>query len=270
MKTKSIILSGILLFFCSSSVIFGNEINAVLGLYKSTDLYSSQKFFAIALGLFIALGLMVNAVVWFINTSKAPVNESIVPAPAYIGEDNIKVLKGIYFDKSHTWAFMDANGGVKIGIDDFLLRVTGPITRIKLVEEGQTVKKGDNVITLIQDGKHLNIKSPISGVIKEQNPILPIDSSILNSSPFSDGWVYMIEPTNWLREVKYLIMADKYKEWIKNEFTKLKDFIALFVQANSEGEPQLVLQDGGEIKDNVLADFGPEIWEEFQMKFIDS
>ncbi len=31
----------------------------------------------------------------------------------------------------------------------------------------------------------------------------------------------------------------------------------------------VVLQDGGELKDNVLADLGPEVWEEFQTKFID-
>ncbi len=30
-----------------------------------------------------------------------------------------------------------------------------------------------------------------------------------------------------------------------------------------------ILQDGGELRDNILADQGPEVWEEFQRKFID-
>jgi hypothetical protein len=33
---------------------------------------------------------------------------------------------------------------------------------------------------------------------------------------------------------------------------------------------QVVLQDGGALKDHALADFGPEVWEDFQVKFIDS
>ena len=31
-----------------------------------------------------------------------------------------------------------------------------------------------------------------------------------------------------------------------------------------------VLQDGGEIRDGILEDFGPEIWEDFQAHFIDA
>jgi hypothetical protein len=32
---------------------------------------------------------------------------------------------------------------------------------------------------------------------------------------------------------------------------------------------QVVLQDGGELKNNLLEEFGPEVWEDFQSKFID-
>ena len=32
---------------------------------------------------------------------------------------------------------------------------------------------------------------------------------------------------------------------------------------------QMVLQDGGELRTGILAEFGPEVWEEFQTNFID-
>jgi hypothetical protein len=32
----------------------------------------------------------------------------------------------------------------------------------------------------------------------------------------------------------------------------------------------VVLQDGGELRDGVLTDKAPEVWEEFQTKFIDT
>ena len=67
-----------------------------------------------------------------------------------------------------------------------------------------------------------------------------------------------------------MIMAEKYTEWIKYEFSRLKDFFAASLKANTSEYSHIVLQDGGDIKDNILADFGPEVWEDFQTKFIDA
>jgi hypothetical protein len=92
---------------------------------------------------------------------------------------------------------------------------------------------------------------------------------MLNSSPYNDGWVYRIEPTNWLRENQLLFMADKHKQFVKNEFTRLKDFLAVSLKEDTEKYAQVILQDGGEIIDSTLANLGPEVWEDFQSKFID-
>ena len=65
-------------------------------------------------------------------------------------------------------------------------------------------------------------------------------------------------------------MGDKYAEWLKDEFTRLKDFIAATVRTNNLVYAHVVLQDGGELTDNVLADMDPKVWEDFQTQFIDS
>jgi glycine cleavage system H lipoate-binding protein len=186
-----------------------------------------------------------------------------------LNEDMLAAPKGLYFDKTHTWAFMEKDGMVKVGIDDFLQHITGTITRIKMKETGEKVRKGEKILTLIQDGKQLNIYSPISGVIREQNKILVANASSINSSPYSHGWVYLIEPKNWVREIQFLFMGEKYKEWLSDEFTRLKDFFAATVKTNTAVYAHIVLQDGGELTDNVLADLGPEVWEDFQTHFID-
>jgi len=65
-------------------------------------------------------------------------------------------------------------------------------------------------------------------------------------------------------------MFDKYKEWLQDEFVRMRDFLALSANSNTVVYQQVVLQDGGELKDNVLADLGPEVWEDFQTRFIDT
>ncbi len=197
-----------------------------------------------------------------------PIN--VAATSTFINEQSVEVLDGLYFDKSHTWAFLEKNGVVSIGIDDFLQHVTGPITRIKMKNSGEEVKKGETFLTIIQEGKQLNIKAPISGKIKAQNEKLLSNSSILNTSPYADGWIYKIEPTNWLRDTQFLIFAKGYREWIKMEFLHLKDFLAVALRANYGENAQVVLQDGGEIKDGILKELSPEVWEDFQTHFLEN
>jgi hypothetical protein len=67
-----------------------------------------------------------------------------------------------------------------------------------------------------------------------------------------------------------LDMAEKYKLWLTNEFSRIKDFLAATLKPDSPEYAYVVLQDGGVLKDNILADFGPEVWEDFQTNFLDT
>jgi len=217
----------------------------------------------------ILIGLIIDGVARYKRRKKATVQfEGYVSHPV-LDENSLIVPAGIYFDKTHTWAFMEQNGVVKVGIDDFLQHITGTITRIKMKNQGEKVKKGEQILSIIQNGKQLNLYSPISGTITEQNRALYSNSSLINSSPYNDGWVYKIEPTNWLRENQLLFMAEKHRQFIKNEFSRLTDFLAVTLKSATEKYPQIVLQDGGELQDGILSNLGPEVWEDFQTNYID-
>jgi glycine cleavage system H lipoate-binding protein/ABC-type phosphate transport system substrate-binding protein len=231
---------------------------------------ASPKFWPVALIIVVLSGIFL---IFFLysksSAGSAPVDPHIQLGPLMI-EKVMDVPKGLFFDKTHTWAFMEQDGNVRVGIDDFLQHITGKLTRIKMREEGEIVRKGELIMTIIQEGKHLNIYAPISGTIIAQNVSLLTDTAIINSSPFFKGWVYQIEPKNWLREVQFMFMGEKYTEWLKDEFIRLKDFIAAIVRTNNLVYEHVVLQDGGELTDNVLAEMDPKVWEDFQTQFIDS
>lgn len=195
--------------------------------------------------------------------------EEIHIAP-FMVEKAMNVPGGLYFDKTHTWAFMENDGNVKVGIDDFLQHVTGKLTKIRMKEEGEVVRKGEKILTVMHEGKQLSLYAPISGTIVAQNSSLLSDSALINSSPFAEGWVYRIEPRNWMREVQFMLMGENYTEWLRDEFTRLKEFVTASARTDSMVYAHVVLQDGGELTDNVLADMGPEVWEDFQTSFIDT
>jgi glycine cleavage system H lipoate-binding protein/ABC-type phosphate transport system substrate-binding protein len=217
----------------------------------------------------IVLGLVVDAVIRFARHKNTVVQITNSDSHSILNENSVLIPKGLYFDKTHTWAFMEQNGIVKVGVDDFMQHVTGAITRIKMKSPGKKVKKGEQILSIIQNGKQLNLYAPVSGTIIEQNKLLDTDTSIINTSPYTEGWVYKIEPDNWHRENQLLFMAEKQKQHIKDELSRLKDFLGLVLNANTEKYSTVVLQDGGELKDGILSNMGPEVWEEFQIKFID-
>jgi glycine cleavage system H lipoate-binding protein/ABC-type phosphate transport system substrate-binding protein len=224
----------------------------------------SQYIFGIFILSLIILGFVLNY---------SPRDKGLSKGKAFsqqiFNENMINAPSGLLYDKTHTWAFMEKDGMVRVGIDDFLQHVTGPLTKVKMKNPGDQVKKGEPVLSIIQNGKLLNINSPVSGTIVAQNEILTGNPSAINESPYASGWVYMIKPSNWAREIQFFHMADKYQEWIKTEFTRLKDFLAETIHSKNPAYAQVVLQDGGVIKDHVLADFGPDVWEEFQTNFVD-
>ena len=217
----------------------------------------------------ILVGLIGNAIARQRKRKKVAVKITGSVSHPVLDENSLIVPNGLYFDKTHTWAFLEQNGVVKVGIDDFLQHITGSITRIKMKNQGKKVKKGEQILSIIQNGKQLNLYSPVSGTIVEQNISLVTNSSALNSSPYTDGWIYKIEPANWIRESQLLFMADKHRQFIKKEFSRLKDFLTVALQADTEKYALVILQDGGELTDGVLSNMGPEVWEDFQTKFID-
>ena len=200
--------------------------------------------------------------------NKAISNDSPVNLLNIVKQAAIVIPKGLYFDKTHTWAYMKKNGSVKLGIDDFLQHVTGPITRVEMKNTGDKITKGEHLITIIQKGKQLNIYSPVTGTITAQNKNLFTDAALLNTSPFAAGWVYIIEPANWSLEIQFMNMAEKYGNWLTTEYSRLRDFFATAVRIHVPAFVT-ILQDGGVLRDGILAELSPEVWEDFQTKFID-
>jgi glycine cleavage system H lipoate-binding protein/ABC-type phosphate transport system substrate-binding protein len=181
----------------------------------------------------------------------------------------INIPNGLYYDKSHSWAFMEKEGTVKVGIDDFLQHITGNYTGLVMKRPLEMIHRNEVAATLVHEGKKINILAPVSGRIIQANEDLMDYPSLVNNSPYNWGWLYEIQPSNWMREIRFLQMADKYRDFIKKELIRLKDFIIGALQ-QKELAGVLVLQEGGELPDNVLHDFEPHVWEEFQIRFIEN
>jgi len=220
--------------------------------------------------LVVVIGIFLLPLLFF---RKAPAGETPVTddaASSTNGEWTEPVPGGLYFDRSHTWAFMEKDGTVRVGIDRFLPLLTGPVSRVEVAESGVKIGRGEPLLTLIRNGKRLQVKSPVSGEVLELNPRLKEDPALLNRDPFANGWICTLKPAHWTRDIRYYFMADYYRSWIQAEVTRLKEFFTRGITLAGNTGTVAVLQDGGEPKPGILDSQKPEIWEEFQNRFIDN
>ena len=226
--------------------------------------------------LWIVLGFLLVLVLLFFSVPRlfqrwavGEDQQSVAPQEALTGTP-AGAPGGFFFDKSHTWAFLDKDGKVRVGIDEFLQNVTGPITRVVMKQPGEKVRKGDTLLKLVQRGKQLEIKSPVSGMVVERNDELLSDSSAINRDPYDEGWVCRVEPSDWMKDLAGLFRGDGYRAWVTAELVRLKQFFCSELDAAGKEMAVPVMQDGGEIKPHVLEEMEPEIWEEFQTRFINA
>ena len=182
--------------------------------------------------------------------------------------NKLKIPQGLFYSMNHTWAYLMITGYARIGLDDLLLHLTGPVEVSNLKTPGEKVRKGDSLALLIQNGKKLDIVSPISGEIKLVNSTLFENPGSLNDDPYEQGWFYELKPEDWVEDIKTYFLAEAAIEWTKREMARFKDFIVLSVQKHSPETDTLVLQEGGELSDHPLFEMPDEIWQDFQASFM--
>lgn len=180
----------------------------------------------------------------------------------------LKIPQGVFYCKNHTWAYLLKSGYARLGLDDLLLHFTGNVGLKFLKTTGDTVFKGEVMAELVVDGKMLKVYSPVSGRIEEANLLLTDDPGMINEDPYDNGWLYKVKPSNWKEDTKSFYLADSATEWSKKELQRFKDFLASTMPKYDPGISLTALQDGGELRNNILAELPGEIWIEFQQEFM--
>ncbi|MBT3252564.1 MAG: hypothetical protein HN995_07490 [Candidatus Marinimicrobia bacterium] len=182
----------------------------------------------------------------------------------------VRLPRGVFFDKTHTWAYLKSAGQVQVGVDDFLAALTGPVSLQLHKMVGEEVQRGDHLATLKGEGKSLKVYSPVSGTMKSINKKALHKFSKRTSNDFTENWLFDMAPKRWDVEKAMLIIGEKAQQWVQQEQARLRDVLAFAERKYDLSAQPILLQEGGEIEDKVLESLSPEIWEEFQSEFIDA
>lgn len=204
---------------------------------------------------------------WQIIT-RPVVQQKIKEVIGFLSEKILQIPKGLQYSRNHTWAQLKRDGEAVVGIDDLLNHLVGEVKIDPVRESGDIIKKGDKIADLLKGDKKLELFSPISGKLLSYNTMLLNDPSLLNSEPYDKGWLAYIEPQSWIKESSGFVTGEDAVKWESEEFVKFKDFMAKTTQLQGSNNEKVIMQEGGEIIDNPLAELPQAIWTEFQKQFL--
>jgi glycine cleavage system H protein len=118
------------------------------------------------------------------------------------------------YASSHEWTRLESDGSVVVGITDHAQDALGDVVYIELPEVGAHVDAGAEVAVIESVKAASDIYSPVTGDVTEINPALEDEPEAVNSSPYGDGWLFRVMPSD-AASMDDLMDADAYAATIE-------------------------------------------------------
>ena len=138
-----------------------------------------------------------------------PVNEFCVPGGSFIAP-------------GHTWVRIEPDGQVRVGIDDFASKAMGEVGAVQLPRPGAQVRRGEPLFTCQRGADSLVFRAPVSGKVQAPNAGLLADATLVVHSPYREGWVCRIEPSDLPTELGELKIGRPVVAWYSEELGRLQ------------------------------------------------
>jgi glycine cleavage system H lipoate-binding protein len=171
------------------------------------------------------------------------------------------VARDYYYHHGHTWARVEYGGRVRVGLDDFALRLLGPQDEIQIPSLGATVGQDRPAAVLKRSGKEAASLCPMDGQVVATNQDIVRRASTANDAPYAEGWLMVIQPKSLRNNLKNLFFDSDGMTWIDNEASRLGGLLS-----GATGYP--VMPTGGEALKDIYGAV-PEIgWDRLVREFM--
>jgi glycine cleavage system H protein len=96
------------------------------------------------------------------------------------------------YTSSHEWVRDNGDGTVTVGITDHAQEQLGDLVFVETPEIGNAVEAGEACAVVESVKAASDIYAPLSGEIIEANPDLADAPELVNSDPYTSGWIFQI------------------------------------------------------------------------------
>ena len=173
--------------------------------------------------------------------------------------DGFRIPQGYYLHTGHAWVKVEDNAMVRVGVDDFALRLLGPLDQVETPLFGKTVSQGTPGIRLVRGRQQAPLLSPVNGVVTDINPAIREDGGLANRAPYSDGWVMRIHTDNLRGDLEALMIGEETNRFIGAAVDRLYQVI-------EEASP--LATDGGQLGNDIYGSLPDLDWNRLVTDFL--
>nr|MBC8362499.1 glycine cleavage system protein H [Candidatus Desulfatibia profunda] len=185
---------------------------------------------------------------------------AVVRPVDFIDVEGFKIPHGFYLHRGHAWLRIEEGSEVRVGLDDFALRLFGPLDRFEAPLIGKKIEQDRADILMNRGQQAAKVLSPVSGVVTAINPRLREKGSLANQDPYSEGWIARVHTDNLRRDLKKLMIGDETKDFIDKEVHRLYQLI--------ENEAGPLTADGGQLGNDIYGNLPQVGWQRLAKLFL--
>lgn len=98
------------------------------------------------------------------------------------------------YRESHEWVRQEADGTVTVGITEHAQELLGDMVFVDLPDVGATFAQGDDCAVAESVKAASDIYAPLSGEVLSVNEALRDNPELVNSEPYTGGWLFTLKP----------------------------------------------------------------------------
>ncbi len=132
--------------------------------------------------------------------------------------NDLEVPEGLYYTKDHVWLKVES-GKCKVGLSDHAQKQLKEVVVVDLLDKGDEVSQGDSFGEVESVKTVSDLISPISGTIAAVNEELEDSPELVNDSPYDEGWMIIVDPSDLDAELANLMSFEDAVEFYE-EVTK--------------------------------------------------
>lgn len=102
-----------------------------------------------------------------------------------------------YWLERDMWAQQLADGSVRVGITQFGVHISGAFFMCRPKPVGTALEQGQTVAVVELNKSVVTVKTPVSGRVREINPMLEEQPELIEKDPYGRGWLVTIKPSRW-------------------------------------------------------------------------
>ena len=171
-----------------------------------------------------------------------------------------RMADGYYYHMGHSWARFEHGGRVRVGFDDFLVKLFGEIQKLRLPPLGANLKQDQVGWEFGRDDDKAAVLSPVTGTVLAVNQKTEQHPGITTQDPYKEGWLFILEPDLPKRNLKRLYFEKEGFQWMEQESQKLMGLMG--------PEYQQLAATGGEVMHDLYGNF-PELgWDRLVRTFL--